>query len=196
MPTPTQTTAPPTSPAETKTILQGAQTPDAKQSGPKKSPPTPPAHVLTPMNLDVPPELMELIKIETEFEQAVTKGGGAAFASWFADDAVTLNNGEPAVLGHKAIAQHATWDPKDYQLTWYIIGAQMGPSGDTAFTWGHYEANGKDRTGKPFTFSGRYTTFWKKVGGKWKVALDASSNEPPDPTSPSAPPDCTTAHPR
>jgi ketosteroid isomerase-like protein len=156
-----------------------------------------PSHTLIPQKFpELPPELMELVKLEGEFEKAVAKGGGPAFASWFADDAVTLNNGEPAVQGHTAIAEHATWDPKDYQLTWFILGAQMGPSKDTAFTWGHYDASGTDRTGKPFTFSGRYTTFWKKVGGKWKVALDASSNEPPDPGSPSAPPPCTQAHPR
>jgi ketosteroid isomerase-like protein len=154
-------------------------------------------HTLIPMpNPKVPPELMELVKLETEFEKSVAKGGGRAFASWFAADAVTLNNGQPAVLGHTAIAEHATWDPKDYQLTWYVEGAQMGPSGDTAFTWGHYDANGKDAAGKAFTFSGRYTTFWKKVSGQWKVALDASSQEPPDPNSPNAPPACVKAQPR
>ncbi len=153
--------------------------------------------VMIPMKpFNVPPELVELVKLETEFEKAVAKGGGKAFAMWFADDAVTLNNGEPAVLGHRAIAEHATWDPKDYQLSWYIMGAQMGPSGDTAFTWGHYDATGKDGAGKPFAFSGRYTTFWKKVNGIWRVALDESSNEPPDPNSPSAPPACVKAQPR
>ena len=36
---------------------------------------------------------------------------------------------------------------------------------------------GKD--GKSTTLTGRYITFWKKVKGEWKVALDASANEPP-----------------
>jgi ketosteroid isomerase-like protein len=180
-------------PAPQSTVDPGVQTvpqTDAPAKGKSALPQgITPSHTLTPMDFpDLSPELKELIKLEEEFEKAVAKGGGPAFASWFADDAVTLDNGEPAVLGHRAIAEHATWDPKDYQLSWYIMGAQMGPSGDTAFTWGHYDANGTDRAGKPFTFSGRYTTFWKKVGGKWKVALDASS--------PNAPPACTQAHPR
>jgi ketosteroid isomerase-like protein len=155
------------------------------------------APTLIPMaNPTLPPELIELVKLESDFEQSVAKGGGRAFVSWFADDAVVLNNGQPPVRGRLALAERATWDPKDYQLTWYIQGAQMGPSADTAFTWGHYDANGKDATGKPFTLSGRYSTFWKKVNGKWKVALDESSNEPPDPQAPASPPLCVTAQPR
>ena len=124
------------------------------------------------------PEIIEMIKLESEFSDSVTKGGGKAFASWFAEDGVTLNNGKPAVLGRTAIAANAVWDPKTYQLSWYAEGAQMGPSGDTGFSWGHYDAKSSDTHGQPVTLSGRYITFWKKVKGVWKVALDASAEEP------------------
>ena len=122
---------------------------------------------------------LELVKLEGDFSDSVAKGGGAAFAAWFADDGVTLQNGQQPVRGRAAIAAGATWNPKDYQLTWYAEGAQMGPSNDTGFTWGHYDATTTDASGHPKTVSGRYITFWKKVGGKWKVALDASANEAP-----------------
>jgi ketosteroid isomerase-like protein len=47
------------------------------------------------------------------------------------------------------------------------------------FTWGHYEGRTKDKSGQPVVISGRYMTVWKKVAdGSWKVALDASANEP------------------
>lgn len=152
----------------------------AQQSVPAPVPAAPDQHTLIPLpNPSIPPGAMELVKLEGDFENAVAKGGGKAFASWFADDAVTLNNGQPAVRGQRAIASQATWDPKSYQLTWYAEGAQMGPSGDTGFTWGHYEAHGTDPKGAPVATSGRYITFWKKVGGHWKVALDASANDAP-----------------
>ena len=137
-------------------------------------------HTLIPAPTStVAPGALELMKLEGDFANAVAKGGGKAFASWFADDAVTLNNGQPAVQGQRAIAEHATWDPKTYQLTWYPEGAQMGPSGDTGFTWGHYEAKGQDTKGQSMASAGRYITFWKKVNGHWKVALDASANDAP-----------------
>ncbi len=123
--------------------------------------------------------MVELLDLEGRFAEAVAAGGGKAFAEWFADDAVVLNNGKPALLGRGAIAAQANWDPKKYQLTWTAEGAQMGPSNDMGFTWGHYEGRAIDADGQPVTTSGRYMTVWKKtkVAG-WKVALDASAQEP------------------
>lgn len=126
------------------------------------------------------PGVIFLMELEGRFTQSVASGGGKAFASWFADDAVTLNNGRPAVLGRASIAAQAQWNPKSYQLTWTPQGAQMGPSNDMGFTWGHYEGRSADKSGLPIVVSGRYFTVWKKLSdGSWKVALDASANEPP-----------------
>ena len=60
----------------------------------------------------------------------------------------------------------------------------MGPSNDMGFTWGHYEGHSSDKNGQPVIISGRYMTVWKKLpDGDWKVAMDASANEPPAPAS-------------
>jgi ketosteroid isomerase-like protein len=147
-------------------------------TAPKASPKSP--FTYTPMHVpNLPPGVLELLKLEGQFSQAVTDGGGKAFSSWFADDGITLNNGQPAVLGRSAIASIANWDPATYKLSWYAQGAQMGPSNDTGFTWGHYDATTIGNDGKSTTTTGRYITVWKKVKGEWKVALDASANEPP-----------------
>jgi ketosteroid isomerase-like protein len=126
------------------------------------------------------PGALMLLELEGKFSKAVATGGGKAFGTWFAEDAVTLNNGKPAVLGRIAISADAQWDPKEYQLSWVPQGAQMGPSNDMGFTWGSYEGHYKDKNGEPAVISGRYFTVWKKVSdGSWKVAMDASANEPP-----------------
>jgi ketosteroid isomerase-like protein len=131
------------------------------------------------------PGIILLLQLETKFAAAVAAGGGKAFSSWFADDAVSLANGKPPVMGKLAIAAQAQWDPKDYQLTWVAQGAQMGPSNDMGFTWGHYEGTYKDQHGQPVKTSGRYMTIWKRIsgstgGGEWKVAMDSSAEEPPE----------------
>jgi ketosteroid isomerase-like protein len=121
-----------------------------------------------------------LFDLEAKFAADTAKRGGAAFEQWFADDAVTLNNGQATVIGRAAIAADATWSPADYQLTWTPDGGRMGPGGDMGFTWGHFESHFKDRDGTPKTKTGRYMTVWKKqADGTWKVALDASNDEPP-----------------
>lgn len=127
------------------------------------------------------PGAIALMDLERRFAADVATGGGRAFASWFAEDAVSLSNGRPVQLGRGAIAATANWSPAVYQLTWTPTGAQMGPSNDMGFTWGHYEGHSKDAHGEPIVVVGRYITVWKRAAdGAWKVALDASAQEPPD----------------
>lgn len=122
-----------------------------------------------------------LFHLDEKFAADTAKGGGAAFASWFAPDAVTLANGKAPVEGQAAIAAQATWSPKDYQLTWTPEGARMGPGGEMGFTWGHYKGISKDQEGNTVTTSGRYMTVWKKQpDGQWKVEMDASNDGPPE----------------
>jgi ketosteroid isomerase-like protein len=127
----------------------------------------------------VNPGKMLLFDLEARFAKDVLARGGAAFADWFAEDGVALGNGAAPLVGRVAIAKSANWDPKVYQLTWTPTEAQMGPSGDVGYTWGHFEGHSKDANGNPVVTSGRYITIWRKQpDGNWKVVLDAGANEP------------------
>lgn len=127
----------------------------------------------------VKPGTVLLFDLEARFAKDVAEHGGAAFAEWFAGDGVSLGNGAAPKIGKVAIVNSANWSPKDYQLTWTPTEAMMGPSGDMGYTWGHFEGHSKDANGNPITTSGRYITMWRKEpDGKWKVVLDAGSNEP------------------
>ncbi len=140
--------------------------------------PSPQASPLT--NPALTPDVEFLFNLDAQFARDTAQGGGAAFAKWFAPDAVTLSNGKAAVIGQAAIAAAANWTPAQYQLTWTPDGARMSPDGDMGFTWGHYEGRSKDRDGTPILTTGRYMTVWKKQpDGKWKVELDASNQAPP-----------------
>jgi len=128
----------------------------------------------------ITPGQIELFELEGKFAQDVAKLGGKAFANWFAEDAVVLQNGKPAILGRGAIVTSANWDPKDYTLTWSPQGAQMSPANDMGFTWGKYTGTAKDAHGAPIVTTGRYITVWKKLpNGSWKVSMDASADGPP-----------------
>lgn len=121
-----------------------------------------------------------LFELEAKFAQATAEGGGKAFATWFADDGVSLGKGLPPIHGREAIARQATWSPKNYQLTWTPTDAVLSPGGDMGYTWGHYEGRSTDPDGNSRVTSGRYLTIWRKEpDGSWKVVLDASSDEPP-----------------
>ncbi len=120
-----------------------------------------------------------LFELEAKFARDVAQGGGKAFASWFAPDAVTLGDARPTVTGSTAIAASADWKPEDYHLAWTPEGGRMSPGGDMGFTWGHYTGTSRDVQGNPVAKEGRYMTIWKRMPeGSWKVILDASNNEP------------------
>jgi ketosteroid isomerase-like protein len=120
-----------------------------------------------------------LFDLEARFAKDTKDRGGAGFASWFAEDGVALGNGQLPVIGRVAIEKSANWLPQAYQLTWTPTDAQMGPSGDMGYTWGHFEGRSKDAAGNPVLTSGRYMTIWRKqADGSWKVVLDAGANEP------------------
>lgn len=122
-----------------------------------------------------------LLDLEARFAKATAEGGGKAFATWFADDGVSLANGQVPVRGREAIAKQATWLAKDYQLTWIPTDAMMGPTGDMGYTWGHYEGRSHDRDGNAKVTSGRYLTIWRKEqDGSWKVVVDTSNDEGAD----------------
>lgn len=120
-----------------------------------------------------------LYDLEARFAKATVEGGGKAFATWFAEDGVTLANNQAPVRGRDAIARQATWTPQSYRLTWTPTDAQMSPGGDMGYTWGHYEGRSQDPDGNAKVTEGRYFTIWRKEpDGSWKVVLDASNEEP------------------
>ncbi|MBB6144808.1 ketosteroid isomerase-like protein [Silvibacterium bohemicum] len=136
-----------------------------------------PANALTNPSYKV--DIAFLFDLEKKFAHDTATGGGAAFAKWFADDAVTLADSEAPVIGLAAIAANTTWSADQYQLIWTPDGGRMSPAGDMGFTWGHYAGHGKDRNGNAVDTGGRYMTVWKRqADGTWKVELDASNREP------------------
>jgi len=121
-----------------------------------------------------------LFGLEQKFAAAVAEGGGKAFAARFDKNGMTLANKQAPVVGQAAIAAHATWSPDTYQLTWTPEGGELSPAGDMGYTWGHYE--GRSVGGATPVQHGRYMTVWtKERDGTWKVILDSSNEDPPEP---------------
>ncbi len=142
--------------------------------------PTPGQTVANPLaDTAMKPGKALLFDLEARFAKATAEGGGKAFATWFAEDGVSLANGRLPVHGREAIAKTATWLAKDYQLVWTPTDGEMSAAGDMGYTWGHYDGHSRDRDGNWTVTSGRYMTIWRKeADGSWKVVLDSSNDEP------------------
>ncbi len=115
-----------------------------------------------------------LKQIEGEFMKAAQERGAEGYMSYYAEDAVELPDGAPAIVGKTNIAKGMGFlDDKSNRLTWSAVGADIASSGELGYTWGNYEFLSKDKDGNQHVERGKYTTVWKKqANGSWKVALD------------------------
>lgn len=95
----------------------------------------------------------------------------------FADDAVIIAAGK-TVEGKQAIREFYTpifADP-EFTLTWAPTRVETSTEGTLGYTYGNYEMKKGNVVRR-----GMYVTVWRKVDGKWKVALDLGSPLPPEP---------------
>jgi len=99
------------------------------------------------------------------------------FMSFFASDAAIYPPGAPVVRGADAIRKEysAMSAAPGFALSWTPASADVGGSGDLAYTSGSYEMSGE---------KGKYVTVWKKTGGagNWMVVADIFNPDGP-PTS-------------
>ena len=110
--------------------------------------------------------------VEAGMMAAAAERGAEGFMSFYADDAVELPEGEPAIQGKVNIAKAMRFlDDKNNRLTW--TPDKVDVSGDLAYSYGAYEFRSTGRDGTQSVTSGKYTTIWKKQNnGSWKVVLD------------------------
>src|SRR5271169_5401716 len=122
-----------------------------------------------------PKATVETLKqLEGEFMKAAAEKGSQGYMSYYADDAVEVPNGVPAIEGKVNIAKTMGFlDDKNNRLTWTPVGADISSSGDLGYTYGTFEFHSKDKDGKPTVDYGKYTSIWKlQKDGSWKVVLD------------------------
>lgn len=126
-----------------------------------------------------PKDTVETLKrLEAEFMNAAAEKGSKGYLSYYADDAVELPNGAPAIEGKVNIAPGMNFlDDKNNRLTWAPTGGDV--SGDLGYTYGTFEFSSKDKDGKLRVEHGKYTSIWKRQkDGSWKVVLDMGNASP------------------
>jgi len=121
-----------------------------------------------------------LKQLEAEFMTAAAEKGSKGYLSYYADDAVELPNGAPAIEGKVNIAPGMNFlDDPNNRLTWAPTGGDVSSSGDLGYTYGTFEFRSNDKDGKPRVEHGKYTSIWKlQKDGSWKVVLDMGNASP------------------
>ena len=124
-----------------------------------------------------PDNTADLKKADQDWAKAAQSKSVDQFMSFIGEDAYACGLDGKWVHGKAAIADE--WkqllaDPS-FKLSWTAESIEVAKSGDLGYTRGTFA--GSQGNG---SFSGAYTTVWKKgKDGKWLVAVDIASAAPP-----------------
>ena len=127
---------------------------------------------------------------EAQWNQDFVAKDAARLAAHYADDAVLMVPGMPAILGKEAIQsalQPMITDPA-FSLRFQATRVDVARSGDVAFTRGTYTLTMTDpQTRQKMDDHGSYVTGYRKqADGSWKAEADIASSEVPPPAPPPA----------
>ena len=116
----------------------------------------------------------EILNTERAFAKlAKAKGLKVAFLFYASDEAV-LKRGGKLIKGKKAIGEYFEKQTlQNVRLEWEPDFISVSDSGDLGYTYGPYEFEATDETGKIIKDSGIFHTVWKKEpNGEWRYVWD------------------------
>jgi uncharacterized protein (TIGR02246 family) len=132
-------------------------------------------------------DVQALKDYEVQWNRDIAAKDADKVAAHYADDAVMIAPGEPAINGKAAIG--ATWkhmlaDPA-MSLTFVASKVEVSSTGDLAFTEGAYQLTITDEPGKQVIHDhGSYaTTYRKQADGAWLAVVDIVTSEVPPPSA-------------
>jgi ketosteroid isomerase-like protein len=120
----------------------------------------------------------ELLDADRDFDAATSRDGAQGWASFFADDGVMMPAGADIVVGRENVRDYVeknVFGP-GIVLRWEPIEAYV--AGGLGYTYGVYKLTKVEAPGKNSSLYGKYMTVWKKVKGRWLVAVDIGNNSP------------------
>ena len=124
--------------------------------------------------------------LDAAWTKAMLAGDAAAVAALYAEDAVLVMPGAPALKGQKAILESLTGflaanKVSDVKLT----DTHYRTSGKLAVGWGHYSMVITPKAGgAPMTDVGTFCEVTSEKDGVWKYIADHAASDPPPPPAP------------
>jgi uncharacterized protein (TIGR02246 family) len=125
--------------------------------------------------------------VNVAWNKAYNAGDGTAVAALYAEDAVLLAPGAPAVRGKASITEYYATDAPAFAAAGLTLAdaptSDVAESGDLAWQSGNYKNT--DKSGATVD-SGKFLTVFQRKDGKWMVIRD-TWNSDAAPTAETAP---------
>ena len=132
--------------------------------------------VEAPAKADMAQVKAEIQTLENAWATADNARDAAALAAFYADDAISMSNNKPMVMGKEAIQKEIEANlakkAKGATISFEIINVY----GDENVVTEAGKAVGKDSTGKVI-YTGKYMAVWEKRDGKYVCLIDISNDD-------------------
>lgn len=135
----------------------------------------------TSNKVDTKAEGEKLMQVSRDWSKSAAGNDIDKTMSYWADTALLLLTGQPAIQGKQNIRQmvESTASIPGFQISWEPVSVTVSESGDLAYMIEKNQTTMHDSTGKPITKYGTAVTVWKKDGaGNWKNVVDAINDDP------------------
>lgn len=131
--------------------------------------------------MDQKRESESLMKLSREWSAKVATAPMDEWIDFWADDAVMMPPGLPALRGKAAIRQYVEAAGKlpGFQIRWEPESAFVSQSGDLAYMFERNVTTVNDPQGNPVTTHGKVVTVWRKdADGSWRNVVDMWNEAP------------------
>jgi len=137
-----------------------------------------------PAPFDRAAEQQKLLQRDAEWAEVASAGKDVdKAASYWADDAVVIPQGQPVVQGKAAIRAFvaSSFAIPGFHIHWKSEPPEFSPDGKLAYMRGANEMTVPGPDGNPINLPGRALTVWRKdADGQWRCVADIW-NDPPRP---------------
>ena len=123
----------------------------------------------------------KLMQLSREWSTSAASSNLDKTLSYWADDAVVLSPGQPAIKGKKSIREmmESTAKIPGFRISWEPLSVEVSQSGDMAYMIEKNQVTVNDSLGHPITEFNKAVTVWKKQpDGSWKNVVDIWNASP------------------
>jgi uncharacterized protein (TIGR02246 family) len=142
-------------------------------------------------SFDASAEGQKLLRRDAEWSAAAAAGKDVEkILSYFADDAVMMEPGQPAREGKAEIRKYVTslLQTPGFSIRWVSENPVFSPSGDVAYMRGANETTLPGPAGAITTLHGRGVSIWRRESdGEWRCVADIGNDLSPTERSGSSP---------
>jgi len=132
-------------------------------------------------NIDTINEGEKLMQLSRDWSKSAATDSIEKTLSYWAEDAIVMSPGEPALKGKQAIRGmiESTSKIPGFRISWEPLSVVVSKSGDMAYMIEQNQITVNDSLGNPITQYNKAVTIWRKeTDGSWKNVVDMWNAEP------------------